>query len=99
MTALLSLLVVVVAFAYAVHRFAPRSGATAFRIDRFRAPWPLLDDSASYYEEQRQYADIAAIRSRSEAAEVAAEPIREAERAVVRSASNPSCGTFKASFS
>ncbi|MET7770802.1 hypothetical protein [Nocardia sp. NPDC005366] len=98
MTALLTL-AILAAFGYAIHRFAPKSGAESFPLDHFRTPGPLLDNSASHYEEQRRYCDLAAIHSRFDRPELVAGPIVEPGRAAGRPIPNPSCGTFKASFS
>ncbi|MEV0295734.1 hypothetical protein [Nocardia sp. NPDC050710] len=98
MTALLALLALL-AFAYGIHRFAPKSGAETFLLERFRPPGPLTDRSVSHYEEQRRYADLVAIYGRSDVPDPEAGPAPALARTRVRPMANPSCGTVKASFS
>ncbi|WP_330250903.1 hypothetical protein OG874_32560 [Nocardia sp. NBC_00565] len=94
MTALATVLVLA-SFAYLVHRFAPKHPDEAFRLERFRAPGPLTGESPSYYENQRQYADLAAIYGRNDVPDPDAEAIARPERAAPRRISNPSCGAVK----
>lgn len=94
MTALATLLVIA-AFAYLVHRFAPRRPSEVFRLERFHAPGPLTDRSPSYYENQRQYADLAAIYGRNDVPDPDASALAHPERAVRRRIANPSCGAVK----
>lgn len=90
MTALAALLVVA-AFGYLIHRFAPRRPSEAFRLERFHAPGPLTDRSPSYYENQRQYADLAAIYGRNDVPDPDASALAHPQRRI----SNPSCGAVK----
>ncbi|WP_062990100.1 hypothetical protein [Nocardia anaemiae] len=94
MTALATLLVIA-AFAYLVHRFAPRRPREAFHLERFHAPGPLTDWSPSYYENQRQYADLAAIYGRDDVPDPDAPALARPERTAQRRISNPSCGAVK----
>jgi hypothetical protein len=65
MTAIVTLLVIAL-FSYLVHHYAPKRSQEIFRLERFRAPGPLTDWLPSYYEEQRQYSDLAAMYGRSD---------------------------------
>lgn len=94
MTALATILVLA-SFAYLVHRFAPRHPDEIFRLERFRAPGPLAGQSPSYYENQRQYADLAAIYGRNDVPDPDAEALARPERAARQSIANPSCGAAK----
>ncbi|MEV5836542.1 hypothetical protein [Nocardia sp. NPDC052112] len=91
MTALATLLVIA-AFAYLIHRFAPRSPSEAFRLERLHAPGPLTDRSPSYYENQRQYADLAAIYGRGDVPDPDAPALAHSPGTAQRRISNPSCG-------
>ena len=66
MTAFATLLVLAF-FAYLIYAFAPGRADRAWRIERFRAPGPLADRTPSYYENQRQYSDLAAIHGHRDA--------------------------------
>ena len=58
---------VVAAFAASVHLFAPRPGTRAAALlERYRPHAPMADWSLLSRDEQRQYADIAAISARRE---------------------------------
>ncbi|MEV4127434.1 hypothetical protein [Nocardia sp. NPDC049707] len=94
MTALATLLVIA-AFAYLVHRFGPRRPSDGFRLDRFRAPGPLTEWSPSYYENQRQYADLTAIYGRGDVPDPDVAARAHPERAGQRRISNPGCGAVK----
>jgi hypothetical protein len=94
MTALAALLVIAV-FAYLVYRYAPRQPGEAFHLERFHAPGPLTDWSPSYYENQRQYADLAAIYGRGDVPDPDASALAPPERTARRRISNPSCGAVK----
>ncbi|MFI5781041.1 hypothetical protein [Nocardia sp. NPDC051570] len=61
-------LVVVVIFAIVVYRFVPkRDERAAELLERYRSHAPMADWSMSYYEEQRQLSELAAIRARRDA--------------------------------
>ncbi|WP_433600886.1 hypothetical protein ACQPXH_03555 [Nocardia sp. CA-135953] len=94
MTALATLLVIA-AFAYLIHRFAPRRPSEVFRLERFHAPGPLTDRSPSYYENQRQYADLTVIYGRYDVPDPDASAFTHAERTAQRRISNPSCAAVK----
>jgi len=94
MTALATLLAVAF-FAYLVHRYAPKQASEAFRLERFHAPGPLTDRSPSYYENQRQYADLTAIYGRGDVPDPDAAALVRPERSARRRISNPSCGAVK----
>ncbi|MFX0579978.1 hypothetical protein [Nocardia nepalensis] len=94
MTALATLLVIAF-FAYVVYRYAPRPPGEAFRLERFHAPGPLTDWSPSYYENQRQYADLAAIYGRDDVPDPDAPARAHPEPTARRRISNPSCGAVK----
>ncbi|MCM6777336.1 hypothetical protein NDR87_28000 [Nocardia sp. CDC159] len=65
MISFLVALAVVVAFAVTVYRYAPnREDGAARLFERYRPHAPMADWSMSYYEEQRQYSELAAIRAR-----------------------------------
>ncbi|WP_433682207.1 hypothetical protein [Nocardia sp. CA-119907] len=94
MSALATVLVIAF-FGYQVHRYAPRQPGAVFRLERFHAPGPLTDWSPSYYENQRQYADLAAIYGRGDVPDPDAVALTHPERTARRTISNPSCGAVK----
>ncbi|WP_433198144.1 hypothetical protein ACQP1G_03120 [Nocardia sp. CA-107356] len=94
MTAVATLLVITF-FAYLVHRYAPKHPDEIFHLNRFRSPDPLTDWSPSYYENQRQYTDLAAIYGRNDVPDPDAAALTRPERTARRPISNPSCGAVK----
>ena len=91
MTALLTLLVLA-AFAYAVHRYAPPAGTA---LDRLR---PDLD-SASHYDDLRSPSDLDAVHSRFDPTETPAESVSGPVTAQCARPRTPLFARFKASFS
>ncbi|WP_338769286.1 hypothetical protein V7968_05315 [Nocardia vulneris] len=77
MTTVATLLVVAV-LGYAIYHYLPKGAERAFRLERFQPRSPLSDWTASYYDEQRRYADLAAIYGRNDTPEAPAEPVRPA---------------------
>ncbi|MFI6211919.1 hypothetical protein ACIBCD_07975 [Nocardia brasiliensis] len=77
MTTFATLLVVAV-LGYLIYHYLPKGAQRAFRLDRFQPRGPLSDWTASYYDEQRRYADLAAIYGRNDTPETVAEPVRPA---------------------
>ncbi|MGW4768153.1 hypothetical protein ACWEO2_08920 [Nocardia sp. NPDC004278] len=94
MSALATVLVIAF-FGYLVHRYAPRRPDAVFRLERFHAPGPLADRSPSYYENQRQYVDLAAIYGRGDVPDPDAAALPRPERTARQRISNPSCGAVK----
>lgn len=72
----LATLIIVTAFGYLIYRAIPRGAERAFRLERFHPRGPMSDWTSSYYDEQRRYADMAAIYGRRD--------VPEAEQAVAR---------------
>ncbi|MBF6128104.1 hypothetical protein [Nocardia brasiliensis] len=75
MTTFATLLVVAV-LGYLIYHYLPKGAERAFRLERFQPHGPLSDWTASYYDEQRRYADLAAIYGRNDTPETPAEPVR-----------------------
>ncbi|WP_024801761.1 hypothetical protein [Nocardia sp. BMG51109] len=60
-------LAVVVLFAVVVYHYAPKRGERAAELfERYRPHAPMADWSLSYYDDQRQYSELTAIRARRE---------------------------------
>lgn len=67
MISFLGSLLIVALFGWMVYHFAPAPGERWDRmITRYRPHAPMSDWSVADYEGQRQYSDLAAIRSRQE---------------------------------
>ncbi|MGW4846113.1 hypothetical protein [Nocardia brasiliensis] len=77
MTTFATLLVVAV-LGYLIYHYLPKGAERAFRLERFQPRGPLSDWTSSYYDEQRRYADLAAIYGRNDTPEASAEPVRPA---------------------
>ncbi|MGY4100207.1 hypothetical protein ACW2Q0_11735 [Nocardia sp. R16R-3T] len=90
MTAVAALLVIA-AFAYLIRRVAPRRPSEVLRLERFHAPGPLTERSPSYYENQRQYADLVAIYGHGDVPDPDAGALAYPERAAQRRIAKPSC--------
>lgn len=97
MTALLTLLILT-AFGYAIHRFAPRPRRRILRPDRLHAHAPGADRSASRYDDQRRYSDLAAIQARFGPEEDTAATREETHSAPAASRLLPIPGAAKASL-
>ncbi|MFE9579138.1 hypothetical protein ACFYO1_22325 [Nocardia sp. NPDC006044] len=77
----LATLIIVAALGYLVYRAIPRGAERAFRLERFHPHSPMSDWTSSYYDEQRRYADLAAIYGRGDVPEAEPAVIREPETA------------------
>ena len=57
-------LLVIAGFAWAIHRYAPRSsGRTPFRLEQFRPAAPLAGLFSDDADAERQYRDLAALQA------------------------------------
>ncbi|HEY5857727.1 MAG TPA: hypothetical protein VIW24_27750 [Aldersonia sp.] len=60
-------LLVIAGFAWAIYHYAPRwSGRGPFRLEQFRPAAPLAGIFSDDADAERQYRDLAAVRSRVE---------------------------------
>lgn len=73
-------LLVVAVFAYLLYRYVLRERSDLFRLERFRPSGSLTDWTRSYYDDQRQYADLAAVYGRGDAPDPDLQPALAARR-------------------
>ncbi|PXX65257.1 hypothetical protein DFR70_104320 [Nocardia tenerifensis] len=76
MTTVASLLAVAL-FGYLIYRYLPKGAERAFRLERYRPRTPMSDWTASYYDDQRRYSDLAAIYGREDAPDLGLPAVRE----------------------